>query len=372
MAEGKLSRASIEFYDFTNHLAKRIYMQLRSIDYSTPKNEAIKNLDQFVQRISFEIDNDSKKVLFNSKNLEDKLDDYGLSYVSREEINKLSSDKAQKYLKTYDKLGLIPRNDEDLKDYIYRANTQLILHKIFRNFGLRPVLKMDKDFDTSIGHIEGYSSIIPIEDIMEANKKIPYGMDLSWISAFTNDDNNFLKGAYGVCVTLPKYYGLSYLSIRGTFKSRENYLKVLSHEMSHFGTVFLDSRRDFLETKAYAAGSAAFGEHTISINQKPSIIQNIIKYGFEGILRIQLPKFLFSTIPKVKSAIEIADNKSVFKECQKNLINAYGDAAGNYILGRLTADEIEEFAYTNNVPKRLAKKKGLKWKIVKEKIEYPF
>jgi len=90
------------------------------------------------------------------------------------------------------------------------------------------------------------------------------------------------------------------------------------------------------------------------------VIQNIIKYGFEGILRIQLPKFLFSTIPKVKSAIEIADNKSVFKECQKNLINAYGDAAGNYILGRLTADEIEEFAYTNNVPKRLAKKKGLK------------
>jgi hypothetical protein len=207
--------------------------------------------------------------------------------------------------------------------------------------------------------------VIKHEDIEEANKRIPYHMDLSWVAGFVDPQSPILSGAYGVCFTLPKYNGFNFLLMRGRYKSRKKFMDILSHEMTHMGTSYLDTRRDFLETKSYTVGSAAFGEYTIAVNQRPHIAYRILNFAFESILHFSIPKTLFQILPRVQSAISIAAKRKLYHRAEGRLYELYGKEKGNYFLGRLNADEIEEFGYTNNVPARIEQKDNLKWKIMK-------
>ena len=44
-------RVAISFYDAVNFLGRVLHNQVRKIDYSVPKEEAVKNLDSYVQNV---------------------------------------------------------------------------------------------------------------------------------------------------------------------------------------------------------------------------------------------------------------------------------------------------------------------------------
>lgn len=361
----RLGKFSIRFYDFVNSATALLYKQVRKLDYSTPEEEAVGNMDSFckqvVDRARFRRDEDKKQ-----RGIKKRLQTFGDHYITLGEVGKLGTPALEDLACEYDWKGLIPQNCETLKGFVYRGNAILFLHKTFREHGLRPEIKLDTDnWDISL-EVKSYGARpIKKEDIEEASRRIPYHMDLSWVAGFIEDESGILSGAYGVCFTLPKYNGLNFLLMRERYKSREKFIDVLAHEMTHMGTVYLDTRRDFLETKSYAVGSAAFGEHTIAINQRPSIIHRALKAGVESILHVSMPETLFKILPKVQSAVSIAGNRRLYAGVRDRLHKLYGEDRGNYFLGRLTADEIEEFGYTNDVPARIEQKDSLKWRIMK-------
>ncbi len=363
--EGRLSRFSVMFYDFVNSTTALLYKQVRKLDYSTPEQEAASNMDSFCKQVEdrtrFRREDEKKQ-----RGIKKRLQTFGEYYLSLGDIRKLGTPALEDLACEYDWRGLIPQNDETLNGFVYRGNAILFLHRAFRKNGLRPEIKLDTDnWDVSL-QVKSYGArLIKEEDIAEANRRIPYHMDLSWVAGFIEDESGILSGAYGVCFTLPKYNGLNFLLMREKYKSREKFVNVLAHEMTHMGTVYLDTRRDFLETKSYAVGSAAFGEHTISINQRPSIIHRALKFGVESIFHVSMPETLFKILPKVQSAISIAGNRRLYYGVRDRLHRLYGEERGNYFLGRLTADEIEEFGYTNDVPARIEQKDSLKWKTMK-------
>ena len=61
-------------------------------------------------------------------------------------------------------------------------------------------------------------------------------------------------------------------------------------------------------------------------------------------------------------------NKFLYRRVGEDLRSLYGENKGNYILGRLSADEIEEFGYTNSITGTVANKRDLKWTIIKRKL----
>jgi hypothetical protein len=369
--EGKLSRLSMRFHDFVNTAAALLYKQVRKLDYSTPREEAIKNMDALARQIPdwarFSRGEADKRQLGTKKRLQT----LGRYYVPPEEIGQVAPRSLEALAGKYDWQGLIPRDGETLQDFIYRGNATLFLHRAFREHKLGPEVKFDtKNWDVSLGvNKSGEVKLIRREDIEGANKRIPFHMDLSWIAGFIEDKSPILSMAYGVCFTLPKYNGFNFLLMRGRYKSREMFMKILAHEMTHMGTVYLDTRREFLETKSYAVGSAAFGEHTVAINKRPNLAFRILKAGIESVFFVSIPEVLVKALPKVQSAISIAGNRRLYHKVGDKLHRLYGEERGNYFLGRLTADEIEEFGYTNDIPARIEQKDSLKWKIMKRNVE---
>ena len=57
----------------------------------------------------------------------------------------------------------------------------------------------------------------------------------------------------------------------------------------------------------------------------------------------------------------------MFNAVFNHLIDHYG-ANANYLMGRLTAPEIEEFYFTNDVPGAISRKHDLKWAIMKKRL----
>jgi hypothetical protein len=372
MKESKLIALAVGFHDMVNSTGRFLYKQVRRNQDSIPPDEAIINLDSYVRKelkYSGHFD-DLESNKDDLKNTKDKLKKFGEHYLPIDEIKTLKSSELEGLAANYDWLGLIPQNKELPENFVYRANTMLFLHKIFREDSSSPKLDLDKDkLDISLGRLECGAKLVRVEDIKEANKRIPFHMDLSWVAAFVDNETLILSGAYGACLTMPKYCGLGYIFMRERYKTREKFLKVLAHEMTHMGTVHLDTRRDLLETKAYTVGSASFGEYTIALNAQPGLITKGLKFGIETIvgsfIPITIPESLMRIWPKIHSAIEISANRKIYRLVKERLHNLFGKDKGNYFLGRLTADEIEEFAYTNNLLASIDKKQNLKWKIMK-------
>lgn len=370
--EGRLSEWSIKFYDSVNSTAALFYKNVKKLDSSTPKEEAVKNMDLFARQVIAWM---PYRLLLQREWVEPclrkRLQTYGDNYVRLDELRKLETRTLEDLAEEYDWKGLIPQNGEGLEDFVYRGNTMLFLHKTFRKYSLRPKIRLDKDnWDVLLAVQKWEVSLIRKEDIEEASRRIPYHMDLSWVAGFVGDKSGILSGAYGVCFTLPKYNGLSFLLMRERYKSREKFIDILAHEMTHMGTVYLDTKRDFLETKAYSVGSAAFGEHTIAINQRPNLVHRAIKFGVGAIFRISVPEILFKILPKLQSAVSIAENRKLYHWVRSRLHQLYGEEIGNYFLGRLTADEVEEFGYTNDILARIEQKDDLKWKIMKRNSQH--
>ncbi len=364
--EGRLSRGSIKLYDSVNSTIALFYKQVKGLDYSTPKEEAVKNMDFFAKQVIARIPFRNRKSTNKETCVRERLLTLGEHYVTSGELGKLETNTLEDLAEGYDWKGLVPRNGEELKDFVYRGNTMLFLHKAFRENNLRPKIRLDENnWDISLLVDIYEANLIKKEDIEEASRRIPYHMDLSWTAGFIGDNSGVLSGAYGVCFTLPKYNGFSFLLMRERYKSREKFIDVLAHEMTHMGTVYLDTKRDFLETKSYAVGSAAFGEYTIAINQRPNVVYRAIKFGVGAIFRISIPEILFKTLPKVQSVVSIAENRKLYHRVREKLHQIYGKEIGNYFLGRLTADEVEEFGYTNDISARIEQKDDLKWKIMK-------
>lgn len=366
----KLSKWSIKFYDSVNYTADLFYKNVKGLDCSTPKEEAVKNMNSFAREVMGLIIYKTRFRNRKEKNeepcIEKRLQTLGGYYVALGELGRLETHTLEDLAEEYDWKGLVPKKGEELKDFVYRGNTMLFLHKTFREHNVRPEIKLDTDnWDVLLG-VELYGSkLIKKEDIEEASRRIPYHMDLSWIAGFVGDKSGILSGAYGVCFTLPNYNGLSFLLVRERYKSREKFIDVLAHEMTHMGTVYLDTRRDFLETKSYAVGSTAFGEYTIAINQRPNLVYRAINSVIGAIFLISIPERLFKILPKVQSAVSIAEKRKLYHGVREKLHRLYGKEKGNYLLGRLTADEVEEFGYTNDIPARIEQKDDLKWKIMK-------
>ena len=328
-----------------------------------------------LRQIFFNDDSDVQREEKKTASLEEKLKTLGEHYLAPAEMAEASIQHLWNISLEYDKKGLIPHVGESVRDFVYRANSILFLHNLFRKNRIMPSITLDKKtFDVTLG-VDSFASIVRKEDIIEANKRIPYNMDLSWVTAFIGGGRDSGRGsgllnlAYGVCLTSPKYNGFNFLLMRDNYKSREKFLRVLAHEMTHMGTVHLDTRKDFLETKAYISGSAAFGEYTIAVNKRPHIALRAINFLFLTFFRFQLPNYAISAISKIKSTIEIADKKRMFNGVGRRLTALYGKNKGNYILGRLSADEIEEFRYTNDVPARISQKTDLKWRIMRRNFE---
>jgi len=377
MRKDKWLNRSIVFHDYINGLLFKAYRQLRKIDYKVEKPEATENLYQFIKKIpSFkghEFQNLERKREERIKRLtiEEKLETLGKFNLTFEEISSTNEKNLFGVAKKYDWKGIITGSNETIQDLVCRANSILHVNRIFKKSNYMPKLKLDKKtFDVDIGIQSIDKERIKQEDIEEANKRIPYSMDLSWINAFSRDDLGILSGAYGVCFTLPKYNGLNFVLMRNHYKSRDKYLDVLAHEMTHMGTVYLDSSRRLLETKAYVSGTASLGEYTIALNTRPNLVYRIAKYATIGLLHIDIPDGIFNRIPMISSAMGIFEHRHTFKKTRERLQNLYGEKKGDYILGRLTAEEVDEMYFTNNIEKRVDMKEDLKWKIMKSNINW--
>jgi len=378
--------ALIGFHELLNFLGKLSYNQIRKIEYTVPKEEAIKNMEKIAKRIIEFIPRKNKSCWWSDeetetpekskgeskRSLEERLNTLGTDYIEYEELQNIPEDSALKFAREYDWKGIIPEKNEKPSDFVYRANTLLFIHKAFKDHKVFPRVTQEEGYDVDLRVDHLSARTVSKEDIAEANKRIPYHMDLSWVAAFVCSKHEFsgvLNVAYGACFTLPKYNGISFVIMRERYKKRKYYIKVLAHELTHVGTVFLDTRKDFVETKAYISGSAAIGEYTIALNKRPGIGLRAINFLLRYVSPYKVPDFIITAIPIVKSAIDIADHRLTFQKVKKELTQFYGNERANYVIGRLSAEEVEEFAYTNSIPARIAMKDDLKWKVMKENVE---
>lgn len=296
----------------------------------------------------------------------------GKGFVEFSDVKALPQEDLWRKAVYFDSKGIIPRKDEHLDEFVFRANTTMAMHRMLRSNSLLDIGIEAKDDVLSLNAELGMSSWqIPSADIEEANAKIPYGMDLSWLSVRARSDDMLkLYGALGVTFTIPSYDHFSFLYVRDKYPTRKQYMDVLAHEMTHAGTVALDIRSDYLETKAYAVGkgSAMLGEYVVAINISPPLWMSAVGFVFD---RIPLPtpdfKRLVKYGMKVHSWYNIKEKTIGFREVQQRLTRRYGDK-GNYILGRLDAEEMGEMRETNNIAARVALKDDLKWRIMKEKL----
>lgn len=377
--DSKIFSLAVKYYELHEKAFKAVYKSIVPDKTKISKEKKLENIDKlaksmvkqkklknftclsFAQDYSLEQKNKKKSII-------KKLSELGKHYVSRDIFDGLKSHKKLwKLALEYDKKGIIPAPDETLVDFIYRANTLLFMHKGMRETNTNPKLKIDEEtFDITL-ELHPHADIIKKEDIIDANKRIPYFMDLSWVAGSVKKNFDVPVPALGMCFTLPQYNGFNFLQMKNRYDSREQYLKILSHELTHMGTVYLDTLHDFVETKAYTVGSGRLGEFVVAANKAPSLFLRIGRFIMEKYFLIPVPNLVYHAVPRIFSAVKILENNLIFRQARKNLTGIYGDRA-DYVLGRLSADEIQEVVHTNDLEARIDMKDGLKWNIMKTNL----
>ena len=374
-----------KFHLSVNLFAKSLWQKYAQKMPVVDKAKAQSNMEEFVELLvnrapysirkqvsaPFAKETDLPQVYYEDekpqvKSSEEILKEFGSLYVSREEIEKVDLEDLMDLSLEYDLKGLVPSVDENLFDFIYRANSTLFIHDLWKKSNLTASIDFklgDEDLALSPkSHIRWAKD----EDIAEAVDMIPYHMDLSWVAVSVHNKREFSVPALGLTYTIPQYNGVNWVQMLDSYKSREQYLSVLAHELVHAGTVHLDTKKDYLETKAYhvGRGSKMLGEQVVALNARPGIIEGLVRQVVQVYFPFITDK-MFNYLHKGVSAVKIYEKTNSFKQVQKELVDIYG-SKGNYILGRLTADELEEFRDTNNIPARIEMKDSLKWTIMKE------
>ncbi len=356
----KAASFAIWFHNGVNSLIRYLYHQVKPQKFDVPKEEARKRLDEF---ITARYHSPS-----NGTSLEEMLAANGTHYLPYETIAAAPELLLCQAALRYDGQGIIAQPEEGLADVVYRGNSLLYLHRMLREKRKSLEVKINRKKwdvelqDTYMGHL------VPLEDLQEAQKRIPYYMDLTWVNAYSKGSFSIPVPALAVTFTLPQYNGLMFMEVRKKYKSREFYIEVLSHEMTHAGTVYLDTRREFIETKAYAVGKGSLiGEYAVAANSRPNILLRAVQSIIQTFLFIPVPDQIFAYLPKLKAAAQIYQTTDILKEVRSRLKTLYGEK-GDYIAGRLTGDELEEFYYTNDIAGRIEQKHNIKWRIMKEKM----
>ena len=361
----KFTSFAIKFHDSISGIAKFFYQTIVPPKLDVPLETAQSNMDTFAKEAEIEcygIRRKSKKKL-KKGSLEEKLETLGDYYLPREEFTGQSESVLWQSALAYDLKGIIPAPHESLEDFVYRGNSLLFIHqKLKESFHEPRITAKERDVKLDTGY--SISRLVTQDDLKEANQRIPYFMDLSWVAVYVKEKKEMMVPALGLTFTLPQYNGFNFVQMLSEYKSREQFVNVLAHELTHAGTVHSDTKTKYLETKAYSVGKGdlMMGEYVVAVNSNPPlwmlvsswIINNYIPFLSDHSLKV---------IPKVKSAITILTNTAVYREVEKELQELYGDKGG-YFLGRLNADEMEEFRYTNNIPARMAMKDDLKWRIM--------
>ncbi len=371
---------AVGFHDFVSEAGRFFYMNLFPPKINATPENAREKMEEFAQSVqekpswkfifNYGSELDDLKEQFVGQGLEEKLSSLGLFYITRKELDDKPMLMLWNAAKQYDFKGIIPAPNEKLRDFVYRANTLLFIHKHLRGNGFEPEIEFDKKTREIQLKLLNLTKFIRREDLEEANKRIPYYMDLTWVAAYVKSPKEMMVPALGLTFTLPQYNGLNFIQMRSSYKTREQFMNVLSHEMVHAGTVYLDTRRDYLETKAYSVGkgSLLLGEYVVALNSAPALWMRAIKFVSENFFYIPFPNNWFRFLPKIRSAVEIMDNAKTYRIVEQELRGLYGKKGG-YVLGRLNGDEIEEFRDTNNIPARIRLKKDLKWRILRTNFE---
>jgi len=374
-------------HDTLNSLVNTFYRLIRPLVLEVPPEEARQNMHDFILkefpprekvedehplRIRSLIKKGEKKKKTKPLSLEDKIQKMGEYYISYKEIITINHEVLWPTALKYDWKGIIARPTETLPELIYRGNSLLYLSQRWRersHCGL-DVKVESKNWEVQLEtNILGYKGKVSERDIQLALRRLPYHMDLSWFPVSVKEE--LMAPALGITFILPHYNGIGFIQMLPSYKSRDKFIEILSHELVHAGTVYLDSsRRDYLETKAYHVGRGTLlGEYTVATNQQQNIVEWVIMNSWGFLFPwLPVPKYLGTIFPKARAALHIAANTGTFHDVQRKLTELYGQK-GNYLLGRLMGDEIEEFHYTNDIPARMVRKDSLKWQIMKANFE---
>ncbi len=378
--EPRVFSYAIGFHDFVVSTAEFIYANIFPLKNKTVPELAHSNMDKLVQELLLRqkyIDPPVKSTAKNKKNrhsvgsLEKCLSTFGDCYIPRTDFESGEESVLWDAALQYDLKGIVSIPKEELKDFVYRGNSLLFLHRQIRRKGCKVVVKPEEGEIKLRFDFWGLPvRLVNQADLEEACKRIPYFMDLSWVTAYVTDKKKLLVSTLGLTFTLPEYNGFNFIEMLPEYKSREQFISVLSHELTHAGTVYFDSRRSFIETKAYSVGKGdlLLGEYVVSFNATPPLWMTCVKLLFEHVLHIPISDKKFSIVPKALSFLEVLDNTGSYRAVEKELNSIYG-VKGGYILGRLNADELEEFRDTDHIPARIDAKNDLKWRIMKDNFE---
>ncbi len=360
-----------------SHLAKLAYHSFIPYKLEVEREESVRNIEELVRdvlihRMDENNDHDgSYRMSVDRTDKNEELTDEEMLQKPGEFFipHKFFKDKDLNVLwetaLEYDKKGIIPKLDETVLDFVHRGNTNLAISSFLkrRNKGLALDASNWVDWKSSVKE-EYLASHATEQDMTEANESIPLYMDLTWVPVFVKPV--LTMPAAGLTFTLPHYNGLSWVEMLDTYKDRNQYLEILAHELTHAGTVYFDTRRDFLETKAYDVGKGSMlGEYNVAAAKSPSIgstiFSTIITFGSSGWLNGDR---LIKYGVKLKTATEIHVKNKQYQAVRKRLKENFGEK-GNYILGRLTADEMDEFFFCDNIQTHIDAKESLKWKLMR-------
>ncbi len=358
----------IVVHEVMNFFGSMVYRSVVPKKFDVPREEAQERMDGYVRDVHLDdFEEYFREMSENKLDLEEQLQTLGTYYLHLESLREADEKVMWELALQYDLKGIVPRIDEELTDFIYRGNTLLHLHKHAREKMVEMDVKVESStMDVKMKFPSKYAKLVRREDMEEANKKIPYYMDLAWVAAYVKDKKDFILPALGITFTMPQYNSINFIQMRQKYKTRDFFIEVLSHEMVHAGTVYLDTRRDFLETKAYQVGRGSLiGEYAVAMNHRPNILIRGAQFVLQSLMLLPIPDYVFKYLPKARMGLQIARTTGTYKAVKKRLNRLYGEKGG-YILGRLTGDEMEKFRYTNDVAGRVAVKDGLKWRIMKE------
>ena len=366
----------IYLHDVMNSIGTALYQLVRPLKLEVTPEEARQNMHDFILKEFLPVKrydsqrNEIKEV--KPLSLEERLQTMGEYYIPYDDLVKIDLDTLCQVACQYDGKGIIANPKETLAELVYRGNSLLYLSQQQRKqWGQTTGIDLEVERKTWMVRAKRspyYKGRVSQKDLQKALKRVPYYMDLSWVSAYVKDD--FIIPALGVTFTLPNYNGLGFIQVLPSYKSRDKFLEILSHELVHAGTVYWDSRIDYLETKAYHVGRGSLvGEYAVAVHQRPHPLLLGLNWGWDILFPwFPLPERSLKHFTKIKTAWQIAATTATFRDVERKLTCLYG-RKGNYILGRLSGDEIEEFHYTNDIPARVARKETLKWRIMRTNFE---
>jgi len=360
-----------------SHLAKLAYHSFIPYKLEVEREESVRNIEELVRDVlihrmdenndhdgsyRMSVDRTDKNEELTDEEMLQKPGDFFIPHIFFKDIDQ---NVLWETALEYDKKGIIPKLDETVLDFVHRGNTNLAISSFLkrRNKGLALDASNWVDWKSSVKE-EYLASHATEQDMTEANESIPLYMDLTWVPVFVKPV--LTMPAAGLTFTLPHYNGLSWVEMLDTYKDRNQYLEILAHELTHAGTVYFDTRRDFLETKAYDVGKGSMlGEYNVAAAKSPSIgstiFSTIITFGSSGWLNGDR---LIKYGVKLKTATEIHVKNKQYQAVRKRLEENFGEK-GNYILGRLTADEMDEFFFCDNIQTHIDAKESLKWKLMR-------